>query len=139
MESSGLRFDSSLPDEMLAAAAGRTMSGTTAAANPRAEIPRKLRREVWLVVGVSSKQVFVLLVRCGCFDPGYYRPRRVGAPTGGRLHGYRDEKAVARMVDLERESEYLVYGRRTGSHPLRQPVGNSLNWQYIPIALKTPR
>ena len=86
MEISGLRFDSSLPDEMLAvaAAAGRTTSGTTAAANPRAEIPRKLLREVWLVVGFSSKQVFVVLVRCGCFDPGYYHPRRGGAPTGGR-------------------------------------------------------
>src|SRR6202166_1951568 len=56
MEISGLRFDSALRDGTfaVAAAAGRITSGTTAAANPKAESSIKLLREVWFVVGVSS-------------------------------------------------------------------------------------
>jgi len=57
MEISVLLFDCPLPDATfdVAAAAGRTTSGTTAVANPRAEIPRKLLREVCFVVSVSAK------------------------------------------------------------------------------------
>ena len=48
----------------LAATAGPTSSsGATAAASPRAEIPRKLRREVCCAISVSSEKRFGILQR----------------------------------------------------------------------------
>src|ERR1700722_9919829 len=41
-------------------AAGRAMSGATAATSPIAEIPRKLLREVWFVIKTSAHAEFFL-------------------------------------------------------------------------------